>query len=132
MMQRQKNRQKQGQKSDLIELIDDSYRLDMSIKENKKVLDKNKGKLKQLATIEGKGSFSGELADAVFSNDTTTEIDPKALYDLLVEMEQEDAFFDLVSVKLGDARAKVGDMMLEQIWKQTVKKNAKIKFKKRG
>jgi len=102
----------------------------MSIKENKKVLDKNKGKLKQLALLEGKKSFSGELGECLFSNTTTTEIDPKDLYNLLVELDQVDLFFDLVTVKLGDARARIGDMMLEQIWKQTVKTNNTIKFKK--
>ena len=131
-MQKQKTRQQQTQKQDLVQLIDDSYMLDVELKEKKKVLDANKGKLKQQALIEGKSLFSGELAEAVFSNDTKTEIDPKDLYNLLVEIGQEDAFFDLVSVKLTDARARVGDMMLEQIWKQTIKKNAKLKFKKRG
>jgi hypothetical protein len=131
-MQKQKNKTKQVQKQDLVQLIDDSFMLDLEIKEKKKVLDANKGKLKQRALIEGKGSFSGELAEAVFSNDTKTEIDPKDLYNLLVEIGQEDAFFDLVSVKLTDTRERVGDMLLESIWKQTVKKNAKIKFKKRG
>jgi hypothetical protein len=80
--------------------------------------------------IEGKSLFSGELAEAVFSNDTKTEIDPKDLYNLLIELGQEDAFFDLVSVKLGAAKERIGDMLLERVWKQTVKKNAKLKFKK--
>lgn len=129
-MQKQKNKQAQAQISDIVQLVDDSFRLDMSIKENKKVLDKNKGKLKQLALLEGKKSFSGELGECLFSNTTTTEIDPKDLYNLLVELDQVDLFFDLVTVKLGDARARIGDIMLEQIWKQTVKTNNTIKFKK--
>lgn len=129
-MQKQKQKQTQAQKQNLVELIDDSYRLDFEIKEKKKVLDGNKGKLKQLATREGKTKFEGELGLCEFSNNTTTEIEPEDLYNLLVELGQEDAFFGLVSVKLTDARARVGDMLLESIWKQTVKKNAKIKFKK--
>ena len=131
-MQKQKTKQKQEQKQDLIQLIDMSYILDVEIKEKTKVLKGNKEKLKHQAIIEGKTSFSGELGDAIFSNDTKTEIDPKDLYNLLVEIGQEDAFFDLVSVKLTDARSRIGDLLLEGIWKQTVKKNAKIKFKKRG
>ena len=131
-MQKQKTKQKQAQKQDLIQLIDDSYILDTEIKEKKKVLEANKGKLKKAAIAEGKNSFSGELAEAIFSNDTKTEIDPKDLYNLLVEIGQEDAFFDLVSVKLTDVRARIGDMLLESIWKQTVRKNAKMKFKKRS
>jgi hypothetical protein len=130
MMQKQKTTQKQTQKQDLAQLIDTSYILDTEIKEKKKVLDANKGKLKKQALIEGKSLFSGELAEAVFSNDTKTEIDPRELYNLLVELDQVDLFFDLVTVKLGDARARIGDMMLEQIWKQTVKTNNTIKFKK--
>jgi hypothetical protein len=130
MMQKQKTRQKQEQKQDLAQLIDDSYMLDVELKEKKKVLNANKGKLKKQALIEGKSLFSGELAEAVFSNDTKTEIDPKDLYNLLIELGQEDAFFDLVSVKLGAAKERIGDMLLERVWKQTVKKNAKLKFKK--
>lgn len=129
-MQKQKNKQRQVQVSDLIELIDDSYRLDVSIKENKKVLDKNKKKLKELS--EGRESLSGELGEAIFSNDTKTEIEPKDLYLLLCELGQDAIFFELVSVKIGPARERIGDMMLEKIWKQSVKKNAKIKFKKRS
>ena len=85
-MQKQKNKQAQVQISDIVQLVDDSFRLDVAIKENKKVLDKNKGKLKQLALLEGKKSFSGELGECLFSNTTTTEIDPKDLYNLLVEI----------------------------------------------
>jgi pyrimidine operon attenuation protein/uracil phosphoribosyltransferase len=33
-------------------------------------------------------------------------------------------------VNLTDARARIGDMLLEGIWEQAVKKNAKLKFKK--
>jgi hypothetical protein len=102
----------------------------MSIKENKKVLDKNKGKLKQLALIEGKKSFSGELGECQFSNTIQTEIAPRDLYNLLVEVGQAELFFDLVTVKLDNTRTRIGDMMLEQIWKQTVKTNNTIKFKK--
>jgi len=126
----QKQKQIQVQVSDIVQLVDDSFRLDMSIKENKKVLDKNKGKLKQLALIEGKKSFSGELGECQFSNTTQTEIAPRDLYNLLVEVGQAELFFDLVTVKLDGARARIGDMMLEQIWKQTVKTNNTIKFKK--
>jgi hypothetical protein len=131
-MQRQKIKQKQTQKQDLVELIDTSYLLDVEIKEKKKVLDTNKAKLKQTALIEGKTKLSGELIDVVFSNDTKTEIDPKKFYDLLVELGMEAAFFDLISVKIGDARKRVGDMALETIWDQKTKKANKISFKKRG
>ena len=131
-MQRQKQKSKQVQKQDLVQLIDDSYIIDTEIKEKKKVLDANKAKLKQTALIEGKARLSGELIDVVFSNDTTTEIDPKEFYDLLVDLGMEAAFFDLVSVKIGDARKRVGDMALETIWDQTTKKANKISFKKRG
>jgi hypothetical protein len=80
--------------------------------------------------IEGKGSFSGELAEAIFSNSTTTEIEPKDLYNLLAEMGQKELFFELVSVKIGATRERIGDMLLEGIWKQKVTKNSILKFKK--
>ena len=130
-MQRQKTKQKQTQKQDLVELIDTSYLLDTEIKEKTKVLKGNKEKLKHTAIVEGKTKLSGELIDVVFSNDTKTEIDPKKFYDLLVELDMENAFWDLISVKIGDARKRVGDMALETIWNQTTKKANKISFKKR-
>ena len=130
-MQKQKTRQQQTQKQDIVELIDTSYILDTEIKEKKKVLDANKAKLKQQALIEGKSVFSGELAEAVFSNSITTEIEPEALYNLLAEIGQEELFFELVSVKIGATRERIGDMLLEGIWKQKVTKNSILKFKKR-
>jgi len=45
-------------------------------------------------------------------------------------MGQEYLFFELVSVKVGATRERIGDMLLESIWKQTVVKNNTIKFKK--
>jgi len=130
-MQKQKTKQKQVQTQNIIELIDNSYIIDTELKEKKKVLDTNKAKLKQTALIEGKTKLSGELIDVAFSNDTKTEIDPKKFYNLLVELGMEAAFWDLITVKVGDARKRVGDMALESIWQQTVKKNNKISFKKR-
>ena len=131
-MQKQmiKQAQVQAQKSDLIQLVDESFVLDLEIKEKKKVLEGNKTKLKSLSIKEGKSSFAGELGQVDFSNSTSTTIDPKALYDLMVEMGIEDSFFDLVKVQIGDAKAKIGEMMLESITSQTVTKNNTLKFKK--
>ena len=129
-MQKQTIKAIQAQVSETAQLVDDSYRLDLSIKENKKVLDGHKKKLKALAIKEGKSSFSGEIGKVEFSNLTKTEIEPRDLYKLLVDIEQEDLFFDLVSVKVGAAKERIGDMLLGEIWKQTVIKNNTVKFKK--
>jgi hypothetical protein len=130
-MQKQKNKQKQKQVLDLVQLIDNSYILDIEIKEKKKVLETNKDKLKDLAKIEGKNSLLGDLGECSFSDTTTTEIDPEAFYKLLVELELDHEFFSLVTVKITDAKAKIGEMALSTIWKQETKKNNTIKFKKR-
>lgn len=131
-MQKQmlKQAQAQAQKSDLIQLVDDSFLLNIAIKEQEKVLEANKRKLKALSIKEGKSSFSGELGKVDFSNSTSTNIDPKALYALMVEMGIEESFFDLVKVQIGDAKAKIGEMMLESITSRTVTKNNTLKFKK--
>lgn len=131
-MQKQmiKQAQAQEQKSALIQLVDDSILLNIAIKEQEKVLEANKRKLKALSIKEGKSSFAGELGKVDFSNSTSTTIEPKALYDLMVEMEIEESFFDLVKVQIGDAKAKIGEMMLESITSQTVTKNNTLKFKK--
>jgi len=129
-MQKQKNKQKQVQ--DIVELIDSSFILDTEIKEKTKVLKSNKETLKKLSISEGKSSLSGELIDVTFSDTTKTEIDPKKFYNLLVEIGMSGAFFDLISVKLGGARERIGDMALETIWDQTTTKNSTMKFKKRG
>ena len=128
-MQKQKNKQKQIQ--DIVQLIDESYILDTDIKAKKKVLDANKKELKKTALKEGKSMLSGELIDIALSDETKTEIDPKELYTLLSDMGMQNAFWDIISVKIGDARKRVGDMVLEQIWKQSTKRNSKLTFKKR-
>lgn len=129
-MQKQMIKQAQEQKSALIQLVDDSILLNIAIKEQEKVLEANKMKLKALSIKEGKSSFAGELGKVDFSNSTSTTIDPKALYTLMVEMGIEDSFFDLVKVQIGDAKAKIGEMMLENITSQVVTKNNTLKFKK--
>ena len=128
-MQKQKNKQKQIQ--DVVQLIDESYILDTDIKAKKKVLDANKKELKKTALNEGKSMLSGELIDIALSDETKTEIDPKELYALLSDMGMQNAFWDIISVKIGDAKKRVGDMVLEQIWKQSTKRNSKLTFKKR-
>ena len=128
-MQKQKNKQKQIQ--DIVQLIDESYILDTDIKAKKKVLDANKKELKKTALKEGKSMLSGELIDIALSDETKTEIDPKELYALLSDMGMQNAFWDIISVKIGDAKKRVGDMVLEQIWKQSTKRNSKLTFKKR-
>jgi len=128
-MQKQKNKQKQVQ--DIVQLIDESYILDTDIKAKKKVLDANKKELKKTALNEGKSMLSGELIDIALSDETKTEIDPKELYALLSDMGMQNAFWDIISVKIGDAKKRVGDMVLEKIWKQSTKKKSKLTFKKR-
>lgn len=128
-MQKQKNKQKQIQ--DVVQLIDESYILDTDIKAKKKVLDANKKELKKTALKEGKSMLSGELIDIALSDETKTEIDPKELYALLSDMGMQNAFWDIISVKIGDAKKRVGDMVLEKIWKQSTKKKSKLTFKKR-
>jgi len=128
-MQKQKNKQKQIQ--DIVQLIDESYILDTDIKAKKKVLDANKKELKKTALKEGKSMLSGELIDIALSDETKTEIDPKELYALLSDMGMQNAFWDIISVKIGDAKKRVGDMVLEKIWKQSTKKKSKLTFKKR-
>ena len=128
-MQKQKNKQKQIQ--DIVQLIDESYILDTDIKAKKKVLDANKKELKKTALKEGKSMLSGELIDIALSDETKTEIDPKELYTLLSDMGMQNAFWDIISVKIGDAKKRVGDMVLEQIWEQSTKRNSKLTFKKR-
>jgi len=128
-MQKQKNKQKQIQ--DVVQLIDESYILDTDIKAKEKVLKANKKELKKTALKEGKSMLSGELIDIALSDETKTEIDPKELYALLSDMGMQNAFWDIISVKIGDAKKRVGDMVLEQIWKQSTKRNSKLTFKKR-
>jgi len=124
-MQKQKSKTKQ--KQDLIQMVDDAYIIDTEIKEKSKILKTQKDKLKKV----GK-NIKGELGECVISNETKTEIDPKKFYELLIDLNMEAAFWDLITVKVGDARKRVGDLALGQIWEQNVKKNSKIVLKKRN
>lgn len=131
-MQSLKVKQKVSQVQDIKQLVDASYMLDTEIKAKKKALDINKDRLKKIATSEGKAGYEGDLSQCLFSDSTTTEIEPKQLYDLMVEMDMADAFFDLVKVNITDAKARIGELMLSDIWQQKTQKNAKLSFKKRN
>jgi len=129
---KQKQNQKQVQSSDLEQKIDTAYMLDTEIKEKKKVLDGVKKELKAVAQGEGKKSLSGELAEVSFIGETQNEVNPKDLYIIMEELGMGDAFWDLVKVKLGDAKSKVGELALDSIMTSEYNEYAKMKFKKRG
>ena len=129
---KQKQNQKQVQSSDLEQKIDTAYMLDTEIKEKKKVLDGVKEELKAVAQGEGKKSLSGELAEVSFIGETQTNIDPKDLFTLMVDLDMEDEFWKLVKVNITDAKEKLGELSLDSIASRNVKEYAKMKFKKRG
>jgi hypothetical protein len=125
----QKTKQKTKQKQELVQLVDESFFLDTEIKEKSKMLNLNKDKLKEIATAAESESISGELGECRFSSDTRTEIEPRALFNLMVDMGMEEDFFSLVSVKVADTRKKLGEMMLTDIEKTTIKPYNRITFK---
>lgn len=129
---KQKQGQKQVQSSDLEQKIDTAYMLDVEIKEKEKVLKAAKQELKKVAQGEGKKSLSGELAEIIFSDETKNHVDPKDLYIIMQELGMEDSFWDLVTVRLGDAKSKVGELALDSIMTSEDNEYAKMKFKKRG
>ena len=129
---KQKQGQKQEQKQDLSQQIDTAYLLDVEIKEKKKALDKSKGKIKAEAMREGGKTLSGDIAEVVFSDETQTNIDPKDLFTLMVDLDMEDEFFKLVKVNITDAKEKLGELSLDEIASRSVKEYARMSFKKRG
>ena len=129
---KQKQGQKQEQKQDLGQQIDTAYLLDVEIKEKKKALDKSKGKIKAEAMREGAKTLSGDIAEVVFSDETQTNIDPKDLFTLMVDLDMQDEFFKLVKVNITDAKEKLGELSLDEIASRNVKEYARMSFKKRG
>ena len=129
---KQKQGQKQEQKQDLSQQIDTAYLLDVEIKEKKKALDKSKGKIKAEAIREGGKTLSGDIAEVVFSDETQTNIDPKDLFTLMVDLDMEDEFWKLVKVNITDAKEKLGELSLDEIASRNVKEYARMSFKKRG
>ena len=129
---KQKQGQKQEQKQDLSQQIDTAYLLDVEIKEKKKALDKAKGGIKAEAMREGAKTLSGDIAEVVFSDETQTNIDPKDLFTLMVDLDMEDEFWKLVKVNITDAKEKLGELSLDSIADRGVKEYARMSFKKRG
>ena len=129
---KQKQNQKQEQKQDLSQQIYTAYLLDVEIKEKKKALDKAKGSIKSTAIKEGAKSLSGDIAEVVFSDETQTNIDPKDLFTLMVDLDMEDEFWKLVKVNITDAKEKLGELSLDSIASRNVKEYARMSFKKRG
>lgn len=129
--QSQKQSQKQNQKQDLTQIVDEGYRLDAEIKAKTKALNAKKKKIKEVNSSLEQKEIIGEVGKVVFSDDTKSYIDPKALYDLCKELEQEDLFFELVSVKITDAKQRLGEMFIDKIIETEYKPLSKMSFKKK-
>ena len=129
---KQKTKQKQEQAQDIEHVIDEAYALDLEIKQKEKLLKQRKAELKAFAQKTGQKVLDGNEGRVEFSDETRTQIDPFALWKLMQELGMEQDFFNLVGVKVADAKNKVGELHLNEIAEQSYNEYAKMKFKKRG
>lgn len=132
LRQKQDQKQDQEQKQEIEQKVDDGYFLDTEIKEKTKILKSKKSDLLDFAKQTGHTELTGYESKVVFSNETKTSIDPRKLFTIMTELGMQDAFFDCVNVKVGEAKQKVGEIHLEGIAELEFKEYAKMSFKKKG
>jgi hypothetical protein len=129
---RLKQRSGQKQEQAIEQKVDQAYALDTEIKEKTKVLKAKKSDLLDFAKTAGVKKLEGNEGQVSFSDETKTVIDARKLFDLMTELGMQDAFFDCVSVKVGEAKQKVGEIHLEAIIESQFNTYAKMTFKKNG
>ncbi|MFW6145426.1 MAG: hypothetical protein ACOC4Y_01375 [bacterium] len=132
MALKQKTKQTQEQHQDIEHVVDEAYALDLEIKQKEKLLKQKKEELKSFAKKTGQKTLEGNEGRVEFSDETRTSIDPFALWELMQELGMEKDFFNVINVKVTDAKNKVGELHLDGIAEQNYNEYAKMKFKKRG
>lgn len=130
MTLKQKTKQKQEQAQDIEHVVDEAYALDLEIKQKEKLLKQKKAELKTFAQKTGQKILEGNEGKVEFSDEIRTNIDPYDLWELMQGIGMETDFFNVVGVRISDAKNKVGEILLEDINKQTYNEFAKMKFKK--
>jgi len=134
MTLKQKTKQAQNKdiKQEIESMVDEAYALDLEIKQKEKLLKQRKAEIKAFAQKTGQKTLEGNEGRVEFSDETRTSIDPFALWELMQELSMEQDFFNVVNVKVTDAKNKVGELHLDDIAEQSYNEYAKMKFKKRG
>lgn len=129
--QSQKQAQKQGQKQDLTQIVDEGYRLDAEIKAKTKALNTKKKTIKEANKTLEQSEIVGETGRVIFSDDTKSYIDPEKLWELCEGLGQKDLFFELVSVRITDAKQRLGEMFTDKIIETEYKPLSKMSFKRK-
>jgi len=131
MKQKQKTKQTQYQAQKIEEKIDEAYALDVEIKIKTALFKKKQAELKKFAQKTGLKKLSGNYGQVEFIDGFKNSIDSFKLFSLMQDLGIEDNFFNLVKVKLTDAKKRVGDMYLDEITDSDFVEYAKMKFKKK-
>jgi len=130
---KQEQSQKQEQKTDLAQTVDYAFSLDKKIKEEQEELKGLKVAFKEQAEARQVKEIEGYESKVVFTDESRTYIDPKTLYDFLLEVGfDQNTFYELVSVKAGEAKKALGEVLLDEISKTEFKEYAKSSLKKKG
>jgi hypothetical protein len=129
---KQAQAQRQEQKVDLAQVVDRAFALDREIKAKQEELKQSKETLKEQAKARGVKTLDGYESTIQFSDETSTYINPKTLYDFLLEAGfDKETFFGLVSVKAGEARKALGEVLLNEVAEESYKEYAKASLKKK-
>ena len=129
---KQQETQKQEQTQDLAQTVDYAFSLDREIKEKQEELKKLKATLKDQAEARQVKEIEGYESKVVFSDEEKTSVDPKTLYNFLLEngFGQEN-FFELVNVAVGPAKKALGEVLLDEVSETEFKEYAKSSLKKK-
>jgi len=130
MKQEETQSQKQEQKTDLAQTVDYAFSLNKEIRAKQEELKIRKNALKEQAEARGVKEIEGYESKVVFSPEETTEIDAHDLYYFLLNNGFDlDTFFNVVKVKVGNAKNVLGYVLLDEVSKTEFKEYAKSNLK---
>lgn len=114
----------------IAEKVDRAHFLSMEIKKMEEELDGLKKDLKAHAKKHNYPEIVGKSSKAVFGPTGWTSIEPKKLHETLKDMELSKKFYDLVKVKITDAKKLIGETVFDSISKSGSIAYNKVTFKK--
>jgi len=116
-------------KKELAGKIDKAKALDEEIKEKQKNLKEIKEEIKEEAKKNQTHELEGSEFKVVWQDQQETYINPEKLSEKLKELDMSDKFYDVVKVKVSDARTLFGESVLESVTEYTDKPYYKMTWR---
>jgi hypothetical protein len=111
-------------------MVDEGFALNEKVKEGEKRLKEIRTELLKYAEDTNTKVLQGFLAKVEIRPTTSTEIEPGKLKALLTKMSKASLFYELLKVKITDAKKYLGEETLRPISKTTTEEYGSISYKK--